>query len=672
MDILETQVAKITLGNFRQTSTFVSVLAEKAAHPDCELYVVSELPLFNPAATADCERIANALAATLRRSYKRELQDNTFEAALGEINEELGKLATLGQTNWIGKLNAVVAVKSRSDFNIATTGKVLALLLRDSELTDIADSPKTRHPLKTFENFATGKLKENDILTLSSAELSNYLSIDRLKTIIKGNTLGLAAQQIVKALEDNAGPEVAFGALLVYQTSGDADSVSQEPINLEEYLPKRRGLQSTIQSLAKGAKKLFTLHHLKKIGPHIAKLARIRPKVSMQEFQALGKKNLDQLRLGSKRLKDSVNPGKFARLSLSKQFLLIGAGLLFIAMVAYVSVAKHRREQAQIDRTFTISISETQKLIQNAESNLLFNDNSDAQKQLTLAASQVQSLKAVTDEQKQILADTNKQIETVRQKIEKISEATVSTVASLSAATQLITLPNLFATETNGQLISYNKLTNTVEDGVLKSPTKILKSVYTAGTRAVVYDGQGLRVWDWSRGTSTEAFYQSLPKAQNLVGFSYYDTNSRVYLISKEQNQIVNFLVEDKGVSKPLVWNKVPLNLGAALDLAIDGSIYILGASGVTKYTQGKPAEFNLQELTTPLSGQGKMYTNKDIKNLYVLDSGNNRVVIFDKKGQLVQILTSPQFTSLQDFSVDEANKTLYILNNGSLLKATY
>ena len=91
----------------------------------------------------------------------------------------------------------------------------------------------------------------------------------------------------------------------------------------------------------------------------------------------------------------------------------------------------------------------------------------------------------------------------------------------------------------------------------------------------------------------------------------------------------------------------------------------------VIKFTAGKPAEFNTPFLFTPLSGNGKIYTEINFKYVYILDIGNNRVVILDKKGNLINTLTSKDFTKLVDFDIDEKNKVMYILNDSSLLKVS-
>src|ERR1051326_8564492 len=160
---LETQVAKIQIGDPKQSTAYVYVLAEKIDATDTEIYVLCELPLFNPAARADCERISEAIGASLMRSYRKTANDNTFENALAQINEELGKLAGMGKTHWIGKLNALVATKRGRTLSIATVGKVTALLYRDETFTTVSESSTSPTPLKTFENFAVGKLRLSDL-----------------------------------------------------------------------------------------------------------------------------------------------------------------------------------------------------------------------------------------------------------------------------------------------------------------------------------------------------------------------------------------------------------------------------------------------------------------------------------------------------------------------------
>src|SRR5512141_647317 len=97
---LESQVAKIQIGNVKQSNAYVYVLTEMAGM-DTELYVIAELPLFNPAALESCEKICLAIGGTLKRGFRRNIDPSTFENTVAQINDELGKLASLGQAHWI-------------------------------------------------------------------------------------------------------------------------------------------------------------------------------------------------------------------------------------------------------------------------------------------------------------------------------------------------------------------------------------------------------------------------------------------------------------------------------------------------------------------------------------------------------------------------------------------
>ena len=104
--------------------------------------------------------------------------------------------------------------------------------------------------------------------------------------------------------------------------------------------------------------------------------------------------------------------------------------------------------------------------------------------------------------------------------------------------------------------------------------------------------------------------------------------------------------------------------------MAIDGSIYFVSNGTIFKYNSGAKQDFNLG--VSALSDNTKIYTENGMTNLYVLDPGNRRILILDKTGSVIQTLTSGQFNDLKDFSVDEKNKSIFVLNNNQLLRVNF
>lgn len=674
MDTFETNVAKIQIGNSKQTNTYVVTMAERTPNPDSEIFAVVSLPVLNPAALDDCERIATSVTAALRRCYKRTINENSFEVALGEINDEVSKLSSLGQQTWTGKLSAVIAARRGSHVTVSATGKASALLMRAGEFNEITESTNAKHPLKTFENFSAGKLKIGDVIILTTAELFNHLSIDRLKNILSNNTLEIGAQEVVRILEDNAGPEVAFATLLIQET--EVMGAPADTLTLNEYQSSYTKT-SPLKHASNFAQKFITKEVAQNLWKSVKATASKRPNLNISKLSSAaastGARGLSSLKehAQSYRQADFRAPlTKFQNFSKSKKFFTVSVLVLLLAVVINIFVARSKRQSTAEAAAFEQSKTTITKLVNDADSKLVFRDEQAALLLLQQAKQELGGVKATTAAQKQTVSDITKQIDTLLNKVEKITVVNPTTIATLSNAENLIRTPTVLATATGTTIISYNLATGTIEDGALKTSVNIQDSAAFPGTSVVVFDGQGLGVWNTQNGTLGPQFYQNVPKAASFKGLVRYPTNNRAYIADTSTGQVLSYLVTNGAISKPVVSVKDEV-IRNAQDIAVDGSVYVLTQDGVKKFTAGKPVSFTFPTLSTPFSGKGKLYADSTSKQLYILDA-NGRIIITDKTGKLVQILSSDQFKDSQDFTVDEATKTIYVLHSGSLLKVNF
>jgi len=674
MEELESQIAKIELGGGRHASSYVFTMAEKAAASNAELYLVCELPLLNPAAEDSCESICLAIASTLKRCYRRSIGEETFENAISQINEELGKLASMGQTHWIDKLNCIIAVKEGIGFTISSCGKVSAYLLRNEEFTDISCSSATQsHPLKTFENYASGKVRLGDLLILSTTQLFNHMSMDRLLGIVKDNPFLPATQTIIELLKKNGGPEVAFGTLLNLQVApGETDN---EEVDLENYVVENQALGNRFLDKAiKYVKTALTMDGFKRV-PKVT-----MPKVSMESIKNIGgnarklatksKNAWNALGKGVTAGRNNFNPAKFKQLTPAKKFFFISALVLLLAFFINLSLAAHFKTRQQAQSQISTQLSDAENLLASAQSSLLYKDEVSAGDFIRQAQDKIPSEDKVPEANKEQYQKIKDKFTELQQKWEKNTVVNVTNLGSLSQSERLIQLTPYLATQFNSTIISYNTASGLVQDGQLLSSESIVESAFLKNATAVVYNGSSLLVWDFSKKQYSAPFSVSVPDKDSHAGLKLYPTNSRVYIINKKTNQILSFLV-GTAISKPVV--AVNGNdFGNSLDMAIDGGIYVLNTNGITKYLAGKLTDFKMPYLATPFSGSGRIFTDATAKNVYILDKGNKRILIIDKKGLLVATLTSPKFTDMKDFSVNEAEKIIYVLNDVSLFKISY
>ena len=150
---------------------------------------------------------------------------------------------------------------------------------------------------------------------------------------------------------------------------------------------------------------------------------------------------------------------------------------------------------------------------------------------------------------------------------------------------------------------------------------------------------------------------------------------SSLYLLDPNSKTIFKHIADNANYSKGQVYLATAKNtLGNAIDIAIDGDVYLLYKDGsVNKYRQSTLlSEFKLRNIPSPdsaISGANKIFTDEDTNNIFVMDKAKNRVIVFDKTGnyQKQYILDN---TDLTGFTVNSKLQKIWFLSGNRLLEA--
>lgn len=137
------------------------------------------------------------------------------------------------------------------------------------------------------------------------------------------------------------------------------------------------------------------------------------------------------------------------------------------------------------------------------------------------------------------------------------------------------------------------------------------------------------------------------------------------YVLDKKSNQIFKFASNNYEKSNYL---QGAVDLSSARSLTIDGSIWVLLQNGsILKFTKGDQESFKVSGLDKPLSSPTKVYTDKEIDNVYILDNGNSRIVILGKDGSFKEQYLSNIIKTARDFEVLEKDKKIYVLSQSKV-----
>ena len=162
--------------------------------------------------------------------------------------------------------------------------------------------------------------------------------------------------------------------------------------------------------------------------------------------------------------------------------------------------------------------------------------------------------------------------------------------------------------------------------------------------------------------------------AQLVSGFF-----GNLYVLDVQRKQLLKYVATaaDGGYSEPPgdYFNQdAAVDLTGAVDMAIDGHIYVLYANGkIGKFMSGDPVAFEITGLDVPLSNPSAIFASADDETqyLYVADRGNRRIVQMTKDGSFQRQFKvdagNPALDDLRGLWVDELEQKMYIVSGKSV-----
>lgn len=143
------------------------------------------------------------------------------------------------------------------------------------------------------------------------------------------------------------------------------------------------------------------------------------------------------------------------------------------------------------------------------------------------------------------------------------------------------------------------------------------------------------------------------------------------YLLDPQNKQIWKYPRKDNSFqagSKFITRSNV--DLSKAVDIAIDGSLYVLSEDGkVIKLNKGEKQDFKLSSIPKPfdsITKPKKIFTDENSLSIYIFDSGARRLLEFDKNGQFLhQFILPLEYKNISNVRVlTGAKKMIFTQDN--------
>lgn len=686
---LETQINQIFLSP-KETRKLSLILFEEKLSATHHLYLIAELrDIQKKTELNDLSRISEMIIESFK-SQKKLPAEAMFEATLANINNQLAEFAHKGRKSWLGKFSALIALKVDKDFYSANTGYTSAWLKRKNTLNEILGPDKAEvHPLKTFLNFSSGRLTDGDNLILSTSSLFNYVSVELFSKTLNSNTLSDSCSKISEILKSSAKSDEGFAVFMLslVKRTTDISDVTFEPkpktivkapaktkaapiaaIEDELILPVTTVAQGIYAPLPED------LIEERKITPRFSLPSLSLPSMpsrpslpKMPDLLKLPKKlsasseifyNLIDKLPRIKFLSSVSGPAKFFLFS----FLLFA--LLFGMNIAAYGVKKAQSEQ---NEKFTTSAEILVNYLAEAESALLYKNQSQAMKLMSSAETELHKLEQLNIDKTQPF---QAKFDEMNNKINR-----VTVLRNVSPAFEMQYAINYMARAGGGFLIA-NENPNSLglyTNGTLNNIFMLNK--VDGDIKGIAHvDGVGNFV------ASKDKIYRVNETRQEFEQVNYISNgdllalkfagSSRLHAINKTTNQIIRMTVSGNTITATANVLKTNVNFLNARDLALDGNdIYVLFPDRVGKFVNGNQIEFTISPISEPPSQLTKMRVGNQI---YLLEPVANRVLIYNKRGELLNQVQFPTLSDLRDIFVDETQRQMLLVNGNRVYTITF
>ncbi len=353
---------------------------------------------------------------------------------------------------------------------------------------------------------------------------------------------------------------------------------------------------------------------------------------------------------------------------------------IFIFLFANLFMADIKKDNQQKQQNVTKLTNEIKKNQSEIQKNLLYDNEKKAKEilqknkdLLSQLSNDLQNLKESELQSKyQHIADKHDdQINRLKKATELAGARQITNIKEINtnaSPDNLILAPNrLFLGDSSKKTIYKAGINNNVFTAITSTNELINELKYQTVNDNFVYYLNGDNILQLNSNTE-ELINNNIELPENKNGIVSMSTfNNSIYLLSNTDDQIYKYNKTDNSFVGRIGWIKEEADLSNAVDLSIDGSIYVLFKDGkVNKYMRNKQQEFEIDPIEPNFQEATKIQVSPEWNNgyIYILEPINNRIAVFNKEGDFKMQYQDSGFSDLLDFVVDKENEKIYILNN--------
>ncbi len=646
-------------------------------------------------------------------------EKNPFEISIEQINRRSRHILE----NSTSTLNLLFGVIESNKIYFASRGSLQAHLLyhKGNELHHVNVNEEKKSPKdQIFSSLVEGEIRVHDFFAITTEQVSQYFAIDRIEKILAQKDIKASALHIQKTLEQVKSENPLSGILIHRPTEENKIRLGKLPKiarPIQSSLPVAKSIISstfsniiqklnptTVQNgifnpqakpLLENTKindpekniprpLLFLANSISIITVAFIQLFRI---IFQGFFKFLGfvfvlitnRHGKRQKSIHSFQITIRENIYKLKRLpTLSKVLLIVAivAALTFISSIIFI---KHQKKEQTQQQEYNSKIESIRDEKDTADRSMLYGDTGTALSALEHARTILESIKNHPDKNETQFQQLSNQIEADFKQLRKQSDVATITKADIGAQFATAKTEKIIRLDT--QLVAFSPndsayyFVNLDTGLVVQKTHDTIPTLQNASSPKeydkVVFTTDAEHIAEYDKNTDSLSSKDIAFPTSNVQISSLFVYNRKLYTLDINNNQIYKHSQTQTGYDKGTPWIvDTGVDIKNVVSLAIDGELYALKNTGeILKFSAGKLQTFPISGLDPALKNPSQIWAYNDVKNIYVLDPENKRIVVLDKTGTLIKQYTSSEWKNPTSMVVDEPSKKIYILDSNKILE---
>jgi len=676
------------------------ILIQPSPDPEgADLFMVVEIDSAEP----HDYKLIEQLLTTAHAAYQNSQIANTekaLEMILQQLNQDLETMLPR-QKHWLNKIHCAVALAAANQLFFSTIGKIKVFLIKPTVIKEIADRESGEFK---FSHTLSGTLKAEDKILISTDNLINYISLEKIKKTVATLPPKSAIAHLGNILQATS-PEISFFSIILQAGAvAEADPTGALPGRLTSPGTSKSSLDQLLAVKRETEKILTPPSFVQSIKERIRQKNRFNKNINEKRSDdhpvvsrkktGLSLKRLANLQLPTAGLLKSLRPvlpallkpkrqlnlllikmvKTFSRLSKTNKILMLAVVILLLLFSQNLIWQSQRQSGTKSETSYQNLLGEIENKQNGIEASLIYNDTVRAKQLLQEIYALLEDFPQNTKEKIAAYQQTSESVQILYERIWRVTNILEPLVIinfaeiNPSANAHQIAVRNnrLYGFNDSRQLFTYDLTTN--EKIIIENyDIGLINEALFPKTNQIIGFNPGKSFYSLVENETAE-IEVSLPAAlQDIDDLTFF--LDKMYLLDKTANQIFRLTQSGKNFISGQSWIKDGSPVNQGVSMAVDGYLFLLSQNGqIQKFASGNkrdfPAKINVEpELTAPT----KIYTDAEDDYLYVLDPPNKRFLIITKAGEIKNQYFSEKFNDLKDFVVEEQNKKIYLLNGNQV-----